>query len=982
MEREDLYQFGPFRLHAVGRVLLRGGRLVPLPAKALSTLLVLVRNSKRLVEKDALIQEVWPDEIVEEGNLAQHIHVLRKALRETAEGRKYIETIPRRGYRFLETVIKIDDPTTGVTTGVRGQCGDAQVSRPYSLAVLPFVNASGDTTLGHVADNLTENIINSLSRVPEFYVAARTSVSPYRGMEIDPRQVGHELGVRNVLLGRVQLMGGAVEIRTELIDVDGGWQLYGKTHACQAAAVWEAHDVIASELSGALRLRLGQEQERRISKRHTENSEAYQAYLKGRYYWSKYTAEGLVEATRWFEHTIDLDPSFALAYAAIVDCYLRLATNYIPPADDPPKTTAGLGPLEFDEGNQRARALLNVRREWDTKSTERECRRATELKSNYPAAHQWHAAYLFARGLYEDRAGMSVPGGTGRAPGDPIRPSDAMLLDNIQASRPTADEEVQVFCTVAREQIEAGNYEAACLALQRWWALGGWPKLDGLSPHMSADLLFTVGSLACNVVSTRQVPKGQKHAEALLNGSIALFEQLNAKTRSAEGRIELALCYQREGLFDLARTALLAALGELSDKDRELESLCLMRLASLTRSAGRPHDALARLSEASEIVELAGPWVTGRHLLELASSLKDLATAENRTEYLDRALEHYLEALYQFEAVGHHRLAAIAENNYGYLLLNLNRLDEAHGHLARARKLFDGFGDKVRCAQVDETMAQYHLAAQQFEVAEQVIKRSVETLEIGGEDAILAESLRTQGVVLCKLGRYREAQRVLERAQQVAEHCGDMDGAKRAVRIKTEVVEQLSQELQSSQQRLLALEKRATEGSMADGIAHEMHKVLANSKVMLDQVLGLGGPEPDIGLGTANCRALIEIYEGLEAVLDKDKLQTVRARMQTILANEERQNTLLQLVRAATERGLAMTLHVMEYAELERRQLGQGVVNINELILRIINELREEFRGQGDGFVYKPGGPAVCVTGNETQLYWAVKNLVLNAGMR
>lgn len=818
------------------------------------------------------MNEVWPDEVVEESNLAQHIFMLRKALGET-ESCKYIETVPRRGYRFLETV---SEPNGQPTRAPRIEL-DSQVRPSHSLAILPFVNATQDPALDRMADGLTESLINRLSRDSELYVAARNSVLRYQGKEVDARQAGRELGVRNVLLGGVHLVNNAIEIRIELVNVDGGWQLYGENYEVKTNAPLEMQEEIAREILAALRIRSGQESEQVIGKRHTENSEAYESYLRGRFYWSKYTTAGLEEAITWFRKTIDLDPSFALAYAAIIDCYLRLATSYLPPADVPPKTTAKLATLEFDDALPQARATLALRREWDWKAAERECMRAIELKTNYPAAHQWYAAYMFARRLYEERAETNRSATRDRLRKEPTPSFDATLLDNIQLSRPTPAEEVQVFCIVAREQIEAGNYEAACAVLQRWWTLGQWPQLDQLSPHSSADLLFTVGSLAGNIVSTRQVPRGQKHAEALLNGSIAVFEQVKAKKRAAEGRIELGLCYDREGLFDLSRTALLAALGELSDQDLELKSLCLIRLASLERKAGGLQDGHKWLNEAADIVEVGGPWVTGRYTLELASTLKDLALVENRTEYLDRALEHYTEALYEFEAVGHHRLAAIVENNYGYLLLTQDRLDAARPHLIRSRRLFDGFGDKVRCAQVDETMAQLHLAAGEIELAEQVIIRSVATLDLGGEDPVLAESLRTQGVVLCKLGRYREAQRVLERAQQVSEHCDDTDGAERARVIKLEVIDQLSLELKRSEQRLLALKMDATERRVVKDLALEMRETLADSKLMLDQVLGLNGSPHTTG--------------------------------------EEKLIAIMQSLKEATTRGLEITEQLMEHSK-------------------------------------------------------------------
>ncbi len=302
-------------------------------------------------------------------------------------------------------------------------------------------------------------------------------------------------------------------------------------------------------------------------------------------------------------------------------------------------------------------------------------------------------------------------------------------------------------------------------------------------------------------------------------------------------------------------------------------------------------------------MELGGPWVTGRYLLELASSLKDLALAENRTEPFDRALEHYTEALYEFTAVGHHRLAAIVENNYGYLLLTQDQLDAARPHLIRSRKLFDGFGDKVRCAQVDETMAQLHLAAGEIQLAEQVIIRSVETLDQGGEDPVLAESLRTQGVVLCRLGRYREAQRVLERAQQVSEHCDDTDGAERARVIKLEVIDQLSLELKRSEQRLLALEMDATERRVVKDLALEMRETLADSKSMLDQVLGINGSP-----------------------------QTMGQRKQTTSAREEKLVAILKSLKEATARGLEITEQLIEHSKQDgnpgNRQLSVQKVRV------------------------------------------------------
>ena len=152
---------------------------------------------------------------------------------------------------------------------------------------------------------------------------------------------------------------------------------------------------------------------------------------------------------------------------------------------------------------------------------------------------------------------------------------------------------------------------------------------------------------------------------------------------------------------------------------------------SLERHAGRAQDALTRLQEAESVVKASGPWVTGRHHLELASTFKDLGCSEGDESLFARSLSHHYEALYQFEAIGNFRLLAIAENNLGFLLLTLGRLNAAQAHLSRARTMFEGFGDKVRQAQVDDTIARLHLEEGRFDLADHAAKRAIETLQQG-----------------------------------------------------------------------------------------------------------------------------------------------------------------------------------------------------------------------------------------------------------
>jgi tetratricopeptide (TPR) repeat protein len=365
------------------------------------------------------------------------------------------------------------------------------------------------------------------------------------------------------------------------------------------------------------------------------------------------------------------------------------------------------------------------------------------------------------------------------------------MLDNIRNTSKqlysvtlTPNEEVQIFCNVAREQIEVGNYDAARLILNKWWIPGNWPNLDALSSHSAADLLFTTGSLAGCLSSTGRIHKGQKHAEALLSASIGIFEHLGAKRRSAEGKIELALSYYRQGMFELTRQTLTHVLNELQPQDNDLRALGLIRLGVAERHAGHVSDSLSRLFEAAKAVEQTGLLVTGRYHHELGTALKELV--QNQSDHLERVMTHFQQAFQEFVAIGHHRYAAVVENNLSLLLITVGRFDEAENHLMRGRRLLEALNDKIRGAQVDDTLAQLYLATERADLALLAAEKAVASLEANDEEALLAEALTTKGMVLCNLRRYTEARGVLEGAFRVAERCGDSEGAGRALLILTE----------------------------------------------------------------------------------------------------------------------------------------------------------------------------------------------------
>jgi DNA-binding winged helix-turn-helix (wHTH) protein/tetratricopeptide (TPR) repeat protein len=789
------YEFGPYRLDVGQRVLTRTGEAVSLTPKATEILTLLVVNAGQLVGKDELLKQVWPDTFVEESNLTQNIFLLRRILGDERPAPRYIETVVRRGYRFIANVRVVgggngDSPESRDTGALRlphEPAGDGEdASAPPTVAVLPFLNATGNDDLEYLADGLTDNLVNNLSRVRKLRVMSRSAVFRYKTKKfLDPRGVGRELGVGVVLVGKLTTTPSeGVSISVELVEVSSGWQLWGDGFDCQLKDILEVQDRITRQLLHALKLKLTGDEEKRVTARYTENAEAYQAYLEARFHWSKYTRRGIEKAIIHFRHAIELDPNYALAYEGIIDCYLRLVTNYLPPEKSLTK------PERVSGARRRSRisnveiknetlpsiddtdARVKVRFEWDWKVAERELHRAHELRSEYPTAHQWFAAYRLAKHFFELSSGSSDESEAGEK---------WKLPTQILSGEPSAAEQLQVLCAVARGQIAVCNYEAAKLILKPFYPLSDWPKLSSLTTPAAADLLFTLGILIASVATTQQTTNSYRRAAAFLNGSIALFEHLDLKSRSVEARAELARCYYRQGLFDIAREALSAALNEVPDDQLEIRCRCLIYAGMLERDAGRVEDAMQKLREAAVAMAPVGPLVSVRYHLEVAGALRELASCESQEEHNDEALFHYRASLYEAEAIGDHRTTATVENNFGLFLLNLNAWDEAEKHLLRSRKFFEVLSDKFRGAQVNETLTRLYLATSRYSLAESAIENSIETLESTDSEAVLCETLTTAGIVASRLGNHGVAKNRFEAAYKVAERCGDREGGRRAL---------------------------------------------------------------------------------------------------------------------------------------------------------------------------------------------------------
>jgi eukaryotic-like serine/threonine-protein kinase len=270
-----------------------------------------------------------------------------------------------------------------------------------SLAVLPFFTTSGDPNAAYLAEGIPESLIINLSRLSELRVMAWSTVVRFRGREVDALEIGRDLGVRAIFAGRMYQFGEDLVIKTELVDVHDGSQLWGAQYRRKLDDLGAIEQELSLEICERLRVRLNEEERRRLAKRYTENAAAYQAYLKGRYYWNQRTARALRKAIESFEEAIKLDDGYALAYAGLADCYC-LASIYggAPPRAVMPRAkAAAMKSLDLDDGlaeTHTSLAATLVWSDWDWEASEREFKRAIELNPHYAVAHHWYGSVLLA----------------------------------------------------------------------------------------------------------------------------------------------------------------------------------------------------------------------------------------------------------------------------------------------------------------------------------------------------------------------------------------------------------------------------------------------------------------------------------------------------------------------------------------------------------------------------------------------------------
>jgi TolB-like protein/DNA-binding winged helix-turn-helix (wHTH) protein len=455
-QTNEVLEFGPFRLDSREALFTRLGTPVPLAPKVFDLLVYLVSNAGRLVEKEELLKALWPDSFVEEANLTVNMATLRKTLGSQADGQPWIETVPKRGYRFLAAVSHPAEPVVAmpptpvvpvkVGRGVRGKylIGGAALlavailvffylhglgrnkgaSQQQSIAVLPFQDLSPGGDDLHAGLGMTDALITKLGALPELTVRAVATVRKYDSAGVDPLEAGRALGVDTVLTGSVQRLDKRIRVTVRLLRVQDGQSLWADKFDEFSTNIFSVQDDISEKLSKVLALRLTSEEQDRMLRRYTESTEAFRLYESGRYERSA----NPMKAMDYFRRSIKEDPRYALPYVELVSLYTGFSGNgtasfeqFAPMARQAAATALRLAP-DLAEAHVAAASVKNVI-DRDYRGAEQEVEIALRLNRGSARAHSARAVLLAIRGelpsaIQEARAALSLDPFSGEFAGD------------------------------------------------------------------------------------------------------------------------------------------------------------------------------------------------------------------------------------------------------------------------------------------------------------------------------------------------------------------------------------------------------------------------------------------------------------------------------------------------------------------------------------------------------------------------------------
>lgn len=439
-EAKHFYEFGSFRLDPCERLLLRAGKVIPLAPKAFDTLLLLVENSGHLLKKDELMEQLWPGTFVEEVNLAQNISSLRKALAELGVGEALIETVPKKGYRFVAPVTTVSAATSNqaatpsanarwssftprfwrrlvlssvAVTAVGAlawgighrRVGAGSALLPIrSVAVLPLVNLSADPEQEYFSDGMTDELITDLAKFGKLRVISHTSVERYKQTKLSLPEIARELGVDAVVEGRVMRSGERVRITAQLIDAHSDRHLWAESYEGDLRDVLSLQDEVAQRIASKVGINLTAGEPSRPVR--VVNPAAHDAYMRGKFYWNRLNCDGFEKGAEYFQQAVAQDPAFAAAYVGLAQSYFTLGDWGCSPQHEmfPKSKAAVLRALELDQNLGAAHAWLGKIEffyEWEWLKAEKELKQAIELDANDVVAHLVYGVFLVTMGQRE-----------------------------------------------------------------------------------------------------------------------------------------------------------------------------------------------------------------------------------------------------------------------------------------------------------------------------------------------------------------------------------------------------------------------------------------------------------------------------------------------------------------------------------------------------------------------------------------------------
>lgn len=385
-----VFRFGEFELDAAAGELRRQGSKLKLQDQPLQILQILIQQPGEISTREELRQRIWPsDTFVDfDHGINNAIKRLRQALGDTAETPRFVETLPRRGYRFIGKI-------------------EQETPRFLSLAVLPLENLSRDPEQEYFADGLTEALITTLAKIGELRVVSRTSSMLYKGVRKPLREIARELEVDTIVEGTVLRAGDRVRITAQLIDPMKETHLWAESYDRHLRDILDVQADVARAIAHEIQIKLTPQEQAHLAQAYPVDPEAYEAYLKGRYHWNKRSREGHVKAVQYFQQAILKDPACATAYAGLADAIAIMGLwGLVPPEEGCGKARGlALKALERDNGLAEAHTSLAwaaLHYDYDFADAEKGFERAIVLNPRYTTAHHWFGMSLGMMGRHEE----------------------------------------------------------------------------------------------------------------------------------------------------------------------------------------------------------------------------------------------------------------------------------------------------------------------------------------------------------------------------------------------------------------------------------------------------------------------------------------------------------------------------------------------------------------------------------------------------